>query len=283
MLCRVGRIEIWRVLEIYGPFLTPEEMYPTAGPDVAQVFDAHVPYGRCPETGRVLLAVQAFLVRTPDHVILVDTCVGNHKTAPNFPDWHQRDDDRFLAGLTAAGIGPDQVDYVLCTHLHVDHVGWNTRLLDGRWVPTFANARYLLPKADEAYYRENAQSMYAESILPVIEAGQAEFVEGAHAIGDYVTLMPTPGHTEGHVSVMVRDGAAEALITGDAIHSAAQCWHPEWHFKFDQDPERAVASRRSLLEAASETDRRVLGTHFRLPSLGRVRPKGDAFVWEEEG
>ena len=166
--------------------------------------------------------------------------------------------------------------------MHVDHVGWNTQLLDGRWVPTFPNAKYLLPKADEPYYRENAQAMYQESILPVVEAGQAEFVEGAHALGDYVTLMPTPGHTEGHVSVLIKDGAAEAVVTGDAIHCIAQCWRPHWHFVFDEDGEQAAASRRKLLEDASETGRKVLGTHFSLPSVGRVKAEGDAFRWEED-
>ncbi|WP_338550176.1 MBL fold metallo-hydrolase [Roseovarius phycicola] len=282
MLCRIGVIEIWRALDLYGPFLAPEELFPTAGRDVAHVIETHVPGGVCAKTGGLLMPVQGFLLKTPDHVILIDTCVGNHKTAPSFPDWHQRDDTRFLAGLTAAGIGPGDVDYVLCTHLHVDHVGWNTQLVDGRWVPTFPNAKYLLPKADEPYYRENAQAMYQESILPVVEAGQAEFVEGAHALGDHVTLMPTPGHTAGHVSVLIKDGSKEAIITGDAIHSAAQCWHPEWHFKFDQDAEQAVASRRALLEAACEADRRVLGTHFQLPSIGRVRAKGDVFAWDDD-
>ncbi|MGK7651363.1 MBL fold metallo-hydrolase [Roseovarius sp. B08] len=282
MLCRIGEVEVWRILEIDAPFLSPEEMFPGAGRDVGRIIAEKVPGGLCPRTGRVMLPIQGFLLKTPDHVILVDTCVGNHKTAPSFPDWHQRDTPRFLNALGAAGVGVEDIDYVLCTHLHVDHIGWNTRLLDGRWVPTSPNARYLLPKADEAFYAEKARGMYDESLLPVIEAGQAELVEGAHGIGEHVTLMPTPGHTGGHVSVRVQSGGAEAVITGDAIHTAAQCWHPEWYFTFDQSPEQAVRSRRALLEAAAERDARVLGTHFRLPSLGRVRVEGDAFTFLED-
>ena len=282
MLCRIGEVEVWRILEINAPFLTPEEMFPNAGPDVNRVFADLVPGGLCPETGRVILPVQGYLLKTGTQVILVDTCVGNHKTAKTFPDWHQRDSTRFLEGLSAAGIGVGQVDVVLCTHLHMDHVGWNTRLLDGRWVPTFPRARYLLPRADEAYYAEHAKGMYSESILPVIEAGQAEFVEGGHALSHEIVLLPTTGHTEGHVSVWIRSGGAEAVITGDAIHTTAQCWHPEWHFTFDQSPEQAVRSRRELLSEAVERDARVLGTHFKLPSLGRVRAKGDAFEWVED-
>lgn len=281
MLCKIGDIEVWRILEIDAPFLTPEELFPEAGPDVAQKIETCVPGCLCPTTGRLLLPVQGFLLKTPDHVILVDTCVGNHKTTPSFPDWNRRDTDRFMAALVASGTRPEDVDYVLCTHLHVDHIGWNTQKVDGRWVPTFPNAKYLLPRADEAYYAEHARGMYNESLLPVIEAGQAEFVEGGHSLGDYVELIPTPGHTEGHVSVLVRHGATEAVITGDAIHSTAQCWYPDWHFVYDQTPEEAVVSRRALLEGAADGNQKVLGTHFKLPSVGRVRAKGDAFEWVE--
>ena len=279
MLCRVGEIEVWRILDLHGPFLTPQELYPNAGPDVSRIVEAHVPGALCPDSGRLILPVQGFLLKTPAHVILVDSCVGNHKTVPGMPDWHRRESGRFMASLTAAGIGPDDVDYVLCTHLHTDHIGWNTRLENGRWVPTFSNARYLLPAADDEMLRNRSGEPYGESVQPVIEAGQAELVSGAHKLGDHVTLMPTPGHTPGHVSVLLQSGTSEAVITGDALHSTVQCWHPEWHFKYDVDAETAVASRRALLEASAEENRLVLGSHFALPSIGRVRAKGDAFRW----
>jgi len=187
--------------------------------------------------------------------------------------------DRFEAALTAAGVGFEDIDYVLCTHLHTDHVGWNTRLIDGRWVPTFPNARYLIPVADEEVHRVRNGEMYVESVLPVIEANQAELVQAGHVLGDHVTLVPTPGHTPGHVSVMVKSGDCEAVITGDALHSTAQCRHPDWHFKFDADAVMAVASRRRLLEDASESDCIVLGSHFALPSIGRIKADADVFRW----
>ncbi len=280
MLYRIGDIEVWRVLDIHAPFLTPEDLFPTAGPDVAKTIAQHVPGGLCPKTGRLILPVQGFLLKTPDHVVLVDSCVGNHKTAPRMPEWHQREDTRFLAGLTAAEVTPDDVDYVLCTHLHMDHVGWNTQLLDGRWVPTFPNARYLLPSADEAVQRAENSALYTESVLPVIAAGQAEMVESGHGIGDHITLMPTPGHTPGHVSILLESQGERAAITGDAIHSTAQCWHPEWHFRFDADPDEAVHARRTLLEHSCEGGHVVFGSHFALPSLGRVQAQADAFAWE---
>ena len=280
MLCKIGEVEVWRILEINGPFVAPEELYPTAGPDVSAVIEALAPGSVCKQSGCLILPVQGFLLKTPSHNILVDSCVGNDKTVPGTPNWHQRSDNRFEAALTAAGVGFDDIDYVLCTHLHTDHVGWNTRLMDGRWVPTFPNARYLMPSADEAFHREKGGDMYVESVLPVVEAGQAELVEVGHTLGDHVSLISTPGHTPGHVSVRITSGDREAVITGDAIHSTAQCHHPEWHFKYDADAERAVTSRVELLETVSEANSIVLGSHFSLPSIGRVKAEKDAFRWD---
>lgn len=282
MLCKIGEIEVWRILEINAPYLPPEDLFPTAGADVSKIIDEHVPGGLCAQTGGLILPIQGFLLKTPTHNILVDSCVGNDKTNPNTANWHQRSDTRFVSALTAAGVGFEDIDYVLCTHLHADHVGWNTRLIDGRWVPTFPNARYLMPAADEDMQRERNGHMYTESVLPVIEAGQAELVQAGHKLGDHVTLVPTPGHTPGHVSIAIESGEARAMITGDAIHSTAQCWYPEWHFKYDEDVDQAVASRKGLLENVSESGCVVLGTHFALPSIGRVKPEGEAFRWEDD-
>ncbi|KMW58190.1 Beta-lactamase-like protein [Candidatus Rhodobacter oscarellae] len=283
MLCRIGEVEVWRILEMNGPFFPPDELFSNAGPDLAKVISALDPHTICPRTGALILPVQGFLLRTPHHLVLVDACVGNHKTVPSPDFWHMRDSDRFLQALAAAGAAPEDVDYVMCTHLHSDHIGWNTRLLDGRWVPTFRNAKYLMPGVDIAEMAERAPPQYAESIHPVIEAGQAEHVEAGHRLGDELTLIPTPGHTDGHVSVLVESGPARAVITGDALHCTAQCWHPEWHFRYDAEPDRAVTSRRALLGRAASEDLRVLGSHMTLPSIGRVRAKGDAFEWRPDG
>ena len=281
MLCKIGDIEVWRILEINAPFLPPEDLWPDAGPDVREVVERHIPGAIDAATGGLILPVQGFLLKTPDHIVLVDACVGNDKTN-RLPDWHKRSSGRFMAALTAAGVGPEDVDYVLCTHLHTDHVGWNTRLVDGRWVPTFPNARYLMPAADNELYGDRGGDSYTESVLPVIEAGQAELVTPGHMLGDHITLIPTPGHTPGHVAVLVRHGGAEAVITGDALHSTVQCWRPDWEFVYDEDGKTAVASRKRLLAEAAEAGRKVIGSHFRLPSVGRVKPAGDAFRWEED-
>ncbi|MEJ6393646.1 MBL fold metallo-hydrolase [Gymnodinialimonas sp. 2305UL16-5] len=282
MLCRIGEVEVWRILEVNGLFREAERLFPTAGPDVVRIMEDLAPGQIEAASGCVILPVQGFLLKTPDHVVLVDSCVGNHKTN-SFPDWHQRDSGRFMAALAASGTAPEDVDYVMCTHLHTDHVGWNTRLVDGRWVPTFPNARYLMPSADLPLIEEKGHDVYRESILPVIEAGQVEEVGTEHGIGDSITLISTPGHTPGHVAVRIRSGGAEAVITGDAIHTTPQCRYPDWHFVYDDDPERAVASRRALLESVSESGARVLGTHFLLPSIGRVEADGDVFRWCPDG
>lgn len=281
MLCKIGDIEVWRILEINGPFLPPDYLFPNAGPDVAAIIEQHAPGAIDAATGNLILPVQGFLLKTPQHIVLVDACVGNDKTN-QLPEWNMRSDSRFMAALTAAGVGPEDVDFVLCTHLHTDHVGWNTQKVDGRWVPTFPNAQYLMPAADEEHFRGEQTNPYKESVLPVIEAGQAELVTPGHMLGDHITLIPTPGHSPGHVSVLVRHNGAEAVITGDALHSTAQCWRPEWHFEFDANKEAAVASRKQLLGDAAEAGWKVLGSHFKLPSVGRVKAEGDAFRWEEE-
>lgn len=281
MLCKIGAVEVWRILDIHGPFLTPQDLFPNAGPDVGAIIEDRAPGSIDASSGRLILPVQGFLLKTPTHNILVDSCVGNDKTNPGFPDWDSRSDGRFMAAMTAAGVNPADIDYVLCTHLHVDHVGWNTQLTDGRWVPTFPNARYLMPASDEEAQRLRQNHHYTESILPVIAAGQAELVAGEHALGDHVTLVPTPGHTPGHVSVRVQSQGAEALITGDALHTTAQCWHPEWQFKFDADAEQAVTSRKSLLAQCAENNSVVLGNHFALPSIGRVAATAKGFAWKD--
>jgi glyoxylase-like metal-dependent hydrolase (beta-lactamase superfamily II) len=282
MLTRVGRVEVWRILESVEPFDTAENLFPGISSEDAAWIAATVPGQVDPETGMVVLPIQGFLLVTPDHVILVDACVGNDKTVPFRQTWHQRASPRFLAGLTAAGVTPADVDYVFCTHPHPDHIGWNTQLLDGRWIPTFPNARHILPASEVEAFPPEGEFLCTESILPVIEAGQADLVEPDHRLGDHVALIPTPGHSPGHVAVEIRDGDAVAVITGDVMHSSIQCTRPDWNIVFDRDKEMAAATRTRFVEDMAESGARVLGSHFVLPSMGRIRSRGDGFVWDED-
>jgi glyoxylase-like metal-dependent hydrolase (beta-lactamase superfamily II) len=186
-----------------------------------------------PTTGKLVLCIQSYLVQTPHHTILVDSCVGNEKGRPARPFWHMMTSDRFERGLAATGVHVNQIDYVMCTHLHVDHVGWNTRLENGRWVPTFPNAKYLFADRELAFWTERhkdqpeACAWFSDSVLPIVEAKRFELVKSNHSLSDLVHLVPTPGHTIDHYSVRVGKAGADAFITGDMVHSPLQMRYPE--------------------------------------------------------
>jgi glyoxylase-like metal-dependent hydrolase (beta-lactamase superfamily II) len=211
--------------------------------------------------------------------MLVDTCVGNDKTRTN-PAWNMLATD-WLARLAAAGLPPESVDLVLCTHLHVDHVGWNTRLRDGRWVPTFPRARYVFGRREWEHWsrvqEEEYAAIYADSVQPVLDAGRADLVEADHRISEEIRLEPTPGHTPGHVSVHIGSGGREAVITGDLMHHPVQCAEPEWPSNFDVDVAEARATRRAFCARYADRDVTVLGTHFATPTAGRLASQGDTW------
>lgn len=240
-----------------------------------------------PVSGNLVLAIQAFLVRTRWHTILIDTCVGHDKSRPQRLFWHMKKFDTFLPRLAAAGVRPEDVDYVTCTHLHSDHVGWNTQLRDGRWVPTFPNAKYIFARSEwegfEALHRKHPQPQFLDSVLPIMEARQAELVSGDFALDDEVWLEPTPGHTPGHVCVHLASQGSEAIITGDCIHSPVQCVEPEWIMRADFDPTLARTTRRSFLERYCDSNVMVCATHFPEPSTGRIIQRDKVFWFEYEG
>jgi len=244
------------------------------------------------EAGTFLVSVHSWLVRTAHHTILIDSCGGNHKERPLSPRFHQLNTP-FLDRLQAAGAAPEQIDYVLCTHLHVDHVGWNTRLQDGRWVPTFPNAKYVFsraerdrwdPKRGAATKPVATHAVFLDSVLPVIEAGQDMMIEGEEQIGDRLKFMPTHGHTPGHMSIRLVGAGREAIFTGDVMHHAIQVYYPEWNSRYCEDQDAARRTRRRLLEHSAEENTLLLPTHFGAPHMGRVLRKGDRFSFAfEEG
>lgn len=232
----------------------------------------------------VLLAVQSHLVRAGGKTILIDTCVGEHKQRPLRPDWHDRASTRYLANLKACGCTPDDVDIVMCTHLHADHVGWNTRLENGRWVPTFPNARYLMSareveqRAKEAKARPEANhGSYQDSVQPVLERNLADFVEAGDEIVEGGTILPLPGHTPGQIGLEFQASAGTDVFCGDAIHSPAQVFRPEWSSGFCHDKTQAAATRRALIERAAAENLRLVPAHLR-GGVMRVRDVGGSFV-----
>jgi glyoxylase-like metal-dependent hydrolase (beta-lactamase superfamily II) len=274
----LGGMTIERIPEMEFPFRTARELFVDASDEAVERHRHWMePWALEPGTGRLIIAVQSYLVRTRHHTILIDSCVGCDKTSTFLADWHRRTDRSWLARLAAAGVQPEAVDYVLCTHLHSDHCGWNTQLVDGRWVPTFPNARYVMARREVAHIEALGASQYAESVLPVLEAGQAVLVETDHALDDEVWLEPTPGHTPGHVAVGLASGGAAAVMSGDLMHSPIQCACPDWRYRIDSDPAQANRTRRAFLEASEASGRLVLTAHFPSPSMGRVIADGAAF------
>jgi glyoxylase-like metal-dependent hydrolase (beta-lactamase superfamily II) len=220
-------------------------------------------------------------VKTPHHTILVDSCIGNDKPRPLRPKWNMKTDETYMRALAAAGFSVGDIDYVMCTHLHVDHVGWNTRLENGRWVPTFPNARYIFAKGEFDYWTEqNAKTPvppFGDSVLPVVEAKRAEIVRDDFQIGDHARILPTPGHTPGHVAFALGRGKDLAVVSGDLMHSPLQARYPELSAKFDVDQAQAAVTRRNFLERYCDTDTLCCTAHFPSPSTGRIRRWGNGF------
>jgi glyoxylase-like metal-dependent hydrolase (beta-lactamase superfamily II) len=279
---QLGDMEIHRVIEEETPLFDPLEFFPSLTPEVLAENRAWLePTAIDPATGKLRLCIQSYLVRTPHHTILVDTCVGNHKSRPARPFWDMKNSDTWEKNLAATGVSVEDIDYVMCTHLHVDHVGWNTRLENGRWVPTFPKARYVFGEKEYAYWSaEHAKApnpVLVDSVLPIIAAGQAEMVRTDATLNDHVRLVPTPGHTPDHYAVELGRGETIGVLTGDLIHSPIQARLPEICFRGDVDPVQSAATRRRFLEHHCDTGRLVCTAHFPSPSTGHLTRWGGGF------
>lgn len=280
---QVGAVKISRIVEIELP-VAYSERQPFLAEATPEAL-ARIPWLRphfVTEDGALRLSIHALLVEAPGLRLVVDTCVGNDR--PRSLLGRQPLQTAFLADMEAAGWPPESVDAVVCTHLHVDHVGWNTMLKDGKWVPTFPKARYLIGRAEYAHWSaegdEEQQAILADSVKPVFDAGLVELVEMDHRLTDEIRLKPTPGHTPGHVSVEIVSQGARALITGDAMHHPCQIAHPSWSPPFDSDSTASQATRRRILDEVADTPVLVIGTHFAAPTAGHVRRDGEAYRFE---
>ena len=274
----LGDIQIDRILEMETPFMTPAAMFPDSRPEqLTQHRHWMEPWALDPVTGKIIIAIQTYVIRTSRHTILVDTCLGCGKTNPYFPEWHMRTDRTWYDTLRAKGLHPEQVDYVFCTHLHSDHCGWNTQLVDGRWVPTFPNATYIIAEKELQHVAAAGTPAYRESVLPCIETGQVKSVAADFALDDQVWLEPTHGHTSGHVAVHLKSGRHRAVLCGDLIHSPLQCHYPQWRYWIDSDAQQAIATRTRFLQEQCEHRRLMLSAHFPRASIGYVEAERDAF------
>ena len=235
------------------------------------------------EAGRLRGMVQAFVILIGAHKIIVDPGVGNRKKRVAVPGWDNLHTD-FLDQLQVADVAPDEVDYVLNTHLHFDHVGWHTRLLDGTWQPTFPAARYVM-SGEEFHYWESKpvkeiadqHAGFADCVLPVYRAGLVDLVADDHLVTDGVRFLPTPGHSPHHVSVLISSAGRSAVITGDVAHHPCQIAHPDWTSASDFDPDQARSSRRNLWERFADTNTLIIGSHYADPVAGYILREGARF------
>jgi glyoxylase-like metal-dependent hydrolase (beta-lactamase superfamily II) len=273
---QIGAVKITRVVELEVAGGT-RFILPDATPEACRGIDWLKPHFMTDE-GRLIMSIHALLIDTGKRRIIVDTCIGNDKER-NVPAWSHLQTS-FLADLAAAGYPRESIDTVMCTHLHVDHVGWNTMLVDGQWIPTFPNARYLVAEQEWRYWdtnedEQNYGSVLADSVRPIIAAGLMDFVAMEHRLCGEVWLEPTPGHTPGHVSVHIASNGVEALITGDCIHHPCQIARTDWCSSADFDRAQGQRTRTELLERYADRPVLVIGTHFATPTAGHVKRGAD--------
>ncbi|MFD5386685.1 MBL fold metallo-hydrolase [Streptomyces sp. NPDC127074] len=285
----LGDVEVIRVVEWHRPFLPTSGMFPGATADVwKDNEDWLAPDHWEPDSDRTVLALQTWVLRSGGRTVLVDTGAGNGRERPGMaPFFHQSRSD-FPGLLARAGVRPQDVDVVVNTHLHVDHVGWNTVDADGEWVPTFLNAQYLIPAADDSHYgpdhakgnglREVDRLTYEDSIAPIHRAGQAVLWDGLHRIDEHLTLESAPGHTPGSSVLRLASGSDRAVFVGDLLHSPVQILQPCCNSEACLAPEQAVASRRRILGRAADERELLVPAHFGGAGALEVRRKSGGFA-----
>lgn len=284
----LGDVEVIRITEWAGPFVPARDLVPQSGTEVwKDNEDWLAPDHWEPAEDLAVVALQTWVLRSAGRTVLVDTGVGNGRERPDSPRFHHWQGD-FLDRLAQAGIRPQDVDTVVNTHLHGDHVGWNTHDVDGEWTPTFPHAQYLIPAADEFHFgpanaygkglRQDDRLIYEDSVAPVLRAGQAVLWDGAHRIDEHLTLESAPGHTPGSSVLRLDSGGDRAVFVGDLLHSPVQILRPACNSCFCLDADQAVTTRRRILERAADTRELVVPAHFGGPGAVEVRRDGEAFA-----
>ena len=278
---KIGDVEVARIVEVNNWEDDIAMLLPDGKAEYVQKFPWLVPHFATP-AGRMLISFQCFVLKSRDRCVMIDTCIGNDRQReyPVFTNMQTS----FLEDLATAGFPATSIDTVMCSHLHFDHVGWNTRKVGDKWVPTFPQARYLFGRQEFAYWQHLRDTggyhnfaHLVDSVDPIVEANLHELIETDHAITDEVWLEHTPGHTPGHVSVHIRSRGHEAIITGDMMHHPIQLAAPEMHGNFDMDKEQGAKTRKAFVERYSDKRVLIIGTHFCDPTSGWIVRHGDAW------
>jgi len=270
---KIGNVEVTRIVEVNNHTDPLDFLLQGGSPELMKKYDWMFPYFATPE-GDMMISFQCFVVKAGDRRIMIDTCIGNDR-------WREYDifngmNTSFLQDLERAGVPPETVDTVLCTHLHFDHVGWNTHKVDDKWVPTFPNARYLFSRREWDHWKDVPRDggvlsqHLVDAIQPIFDAGLVELIDPDHRISDEIRLFPTPGHTPGHVSVHISSQGKDAVITGDLMHSPIQMAEPDLPGNFDMDPEMGSKTRRKFLETYENRKALIIGSHFCDPTVGWI-------------
>jgi glyoxylase-like metal-dependent hydrolase (beta-lactamase superfamily II) len=279
---KIGAIEITPVIELEIAGGT-RFILPQASREEVLKIGWLQPHFADPE-GRLKMAVQSFLVKTPTRRVIVDTGLGNDKEGRGVPRWNDLHSS-FLEDIAARNFAAEAIDTVISTHLHVDHVGWNTRLVDGSWVPTFPNARYVWSRREYEYWQERREEPdvaphYADSIEPIVEAGLVDFVDSDHRLSPDIHFIPTAGHSPAHMSIAIESEGESAILLGDVFHHPCQLAHLDWATPIDMDQRQSTETRRLMCERLAGTQTLAIGGHFTGPGAGYIVRDGDAFRLE---
>ncbi len=286
----IGNSRITRIEELMGPLFDPQQFFPAYNEITFKKHRDWLLPNHLHESGRIIASMHSWLIETPHHKILVDSCIGNEKDRMPYRDWHKMKTP-YLARFATTGITPDQVDYVLCTHLHVDHVGWNTRLKNGQWVPTFPNAKYLFSRTEFEFWEQQTKQAepgqfnavnnktFADSVLPIMHL--AELIEGeTDLIDDLLHISPAPGHTPGSITLSLMDAKKEALFTGDIFHHPIQVYEPEWNSAFCELPDQARQTRKDVLNYCCKGDVLMMPAHFGPTHAGHVLASDNGYTFD---
>lgn len=280
----IGDIDVYHVEEWQGPFASPLDLFADFDPVQFRSFCNEIPLDYYqPETDSIYAFLQSWILKTGELVVLFDTGAGNHKERPGIPVFGQLE-TRFLENLKQAGFEPKDIDIVICSHLHIDHVGWNTTLQNDEWVPTFPNAQYLFSRIERDYWDPAGKgsrpstlgaqvntNVYEDSVQPILDAGRVSLVHDGYQVAPGLTLNMHPGHTPGHLVLNVERDQDRAMFVGDILHHPAQIYRPDWNSVYCEDPDAARKTRRKILSQAADTNARVIPAHF----------GGQHFVWVE--